>query len=165
MLKDNMDDNDKHDPRPSDSETENDDNKEFGRNMIKWSDLLPIAVWKRIFKKWNPKIFTKANINAMFLRGQRETALKSVHLLAEAMTDITMDETIVISKRTKRKCIDHQVAHYTASGDRAQYIEMPPTSPNAAHTSSKRLNKKSLQPATVGKNNKTNHDPKRIETI
>jgi hypothetical protein len=125
MLKDNTDPDDKHDPRASDSEAEKDDHKEFGRNMNKWSDL-PIAVWKRIFKRWSPKIFTKANINAMVLRGQRETSLKSVHLLAEAMTDITMDETIDISKRTKRKCIDHQIARYTAGGDRAQYIEMPP---------------------------------------
>ena len=116
MLKDGKDDEDKHDPHASDSEAENDDNKEFGRNMNEWSDL-PTAVWKRIFKRWNSKIFTKASINAMVLRGQCETSLKSVHLLAEAMTDITMDETIDISKHTKRKFTDHQVQRCIAGGD------------------------------------------------
>ena len=52
MLKDCNDDDDKHDPHPSDSEGENDDNKEFSRNINRWADL-PIAVWKSVFKRWN----------------------------------------------------------------------------------------------------------------
>ena len=73
--------------------------------MNKWADL-PIAVWKMLSRN-GPKIITKANINAMVLRGHRETNLESVHLLAESMTDATMDETIDINKRTQRKRIEH----------------------------------------------------------
>ena len=87
---------------------------------------MSLSLWSRIMRRWGKKIFTKANIKSMALRGQRATSLKSIQQLAESMTDTMMDETIDISKRTKLKVIEYQVARYEACDSRAANIEMPP---------------------------------------
>ena len=53
-----------NEPRPSDSEGEYDDDKDFGRNINKHSDL-SFNTWRRASKRSDWSVFTEANMKKM----------------------------------------------------------------------------------------------------
>jgi hypothetical protein len=111
-------------PTNSDSDAEDDDNKEFCRNTNKFGDL-KFAVWARAFKLSEPSIFTKANVKSMQKRGERETSLKSMQVLGEYLADVNLDDRIDKSMRTKKKIIRQLVSLYHKKGRRGRNVVMP----------------------------------------
>ena len=109
---------------PVDSEPEEDDDTPFGRNGSHWQSL-SFKTLSRALRKAKPSIFTKANIRQFQVRGKRDLSIRALLDALEFGTDITGDQTIDTSLRTKRKVITHAAEVYKSKGDRYANLVIP----------------------------------------
>ena len=111
--------------RENDSEAEWDDDKKFGRNVSKYKDLA-FNTFTRGLRKANPSVFTKANLAALRIRGQRQASISSIAMLVDFVTDINPEDTIDVSLRTKAAIINDIADRASERKDRQRGLVLPP---------------------------------------